>query len=93
MECDDDVEMDIPDSSNTMTNDGAANADESNGEPVDYDEHPDDSDKGEWTQVTRSGRNVFKSQRKLYEVTNFSVEETNYYQALADHDEFDEEEV
>ena len=54
--------------------------------------HKGDDDKGEFVTVTRSGRHVCCPKYGV-KTGSFSASEKNYYEALADFDDFDEEEV
>merc|ERR1712018_127450 len=64
------------------------------GEPVNYDVHPDDEDKGEWTEVTRKGRKVYKPKRIAYETNNtLTTAEHNYYEVLTGFDNFADEDI
>ena len=76
--------------SNNNADDNANDKDEEEG--INYDVHKDDEDKGEFVTVTRSGRHVCRPKYGV-ESGAFSVSEKNYYEALADFDDFDEDEV
>ena len=76
--------------SNNNPDDNASDGDEEEG--INYDVHEDDEDKGEFVTVTRSGRYVCRPKYSV-EAGSFSVSEKNYYESLADFDDFDEDEV